>query len=80
MIRTSKTPFIKSKSSKQLLVSTAAIVIITLVISFTDVATIFDLSKLPGIYLVWMAFLMVVYVVFIQVYKRFYIRKNGEWL
>lgn len=80
MIRTSKTPFIKSKSSKQLLVSTAAIVVITLIIAFTDIATIFDLSKLPGIYLVWMAFLMVVYVVFIQVYKRFYIRKNGEWL
>ncbi|MBR2240497.1 MAG: magnesium-translocating P-type ATPase [Clostridia bacterium] len=80
MIRTSKTPFIQSKSSKQLLISTAVIVIITLVITFTDIATIFDLSRLPIVYLGWMAILLIVYVVFIQVYKRFYIKKNGEWL
>ena len=80
MIRTSKTPFIKSKSSKQLLISTFTIVVITLIITFTNIATIFDLSKLPAIYLGWMVVLMVVYVVFIQVYKRFYIKKNGEWL
>jgi len=80
MIRTSKTPFIKSKSSKQLLVSTAVIVVVTLIISFTNIATIFDLHKLPIIYLGWMVFLMGVYVLFIQVYKKFYIKKNGEWL
>ena len=80
MIRTSKTPFVKSKSSKQLLVSTAVIVVITLIISFSSIATIFDLSKLPVVYLGWMVGLMIVYVVFIQVYKKFYIRRNGEWL
>ena len=80
MIRTSKTPFIKSKSSKQLLISTAVIVLITLIISFSSIATIFDLSKLPVVYLGWMVGLMIVYVVFIQVYKKFYIRRNGEWL
>lgn len=72
--------FVQSKSSKQLLISTFMIVMITLIISFTNIATIFDLCKLPAIYLGWMAILMVVYVVFIQVYKRFYIKKNGEWL
>ena len=80
MIRTSKTPFIKSKSSKQLLISTAVIVAITLIITFTNIATVFDLSKLPVVYLGWMAILMVVYVLFIQVYKKFYIKRNGEWL
>ena len=80
MIRTSKTPFIKSKSSKQLLISTAVIVVVTLIISFTNIATIFDLHKLPIIYFGWMAILMAVYVLFIQIYKRFYIKRNGEWL
>ena len=80
MIRTSKTPFIKSKSSKQLLVSTAVIVVVTLIISFTNIAAIFDLHKLPAIYLAWMAVLMGVYIILIQVYKKFYIKKNGEWL
>lgn len=80
MIRTSKTPFIKSKSSKQLLVSTAVIVVVTLIITFTNIATIFDLSRLPSVYLLWMFVLMIVYVVFIQIYKKFYIKKNGGWL
>ena len=80
MIRTNKTPFIKSKSSKQLLLSTAIIVAVTLIITFTNIATIFDLSRLPLVYLGWMAILMVVYVVVIQVYKKFYIKRNGEWL
>ncbi|MBR3673549.1 MAG: magnesium-translocating P-type ATPase [Clostridia bacterium] len=80
MIRTSKTPFIKSKSSKQLLISTAVIVVITVIITFTNIATVFDLSKLPFVYLGWMVILMVVYVLFIQVYKKFYIKRNGEWL
>lgn len=79
-IRTSKTPFINSKSSTQLLLSTIAIVCITLIISFSDISTIFDLQKLPITYLAWMCALMAVYALFIQVYKKFYIKKNTEWL
>ncbi len=74
MIRTRKTPFIESKSSKELLLSTSIISIITLVISFTNLATIFDLSKLPAIYLLWMMLLIILYAFIIQVYK-----KVGTW-
>ena len=80
MIRTSKIPFIQSKSSKQLLISTFTIVIITLIISFTNIATIFDLSKLPYSYLMWILILMCIYILFIQIYKKIYIKKNQEWL
>ncbi len=80
LIRTNKIPFIESKSSKQLLISTFAVVIITLIIAFTNISVIFDLSKLPNLYLLWIAILMVVYIVFIQVYKKFYIKRNKEWL
>ena len=80
MIRTSKIPFIESKSSKQLLISTFTIVVITLLISFTNVATVFDLSKLPYRYLIWIFILMCLYVLFIQIYKKIYIRNNKEWL
>ena len=80
LIRTNKIPFIESKSSKQLLISTFTVVIITLIIAFTNISVIFDLSKLPNLYLLWIAILMVVYIVFIQVYKRFYIKRNKEWL
>ena len=80
LIRTNKIPFIESKSSKQLLISTFAVVIITLIIAFTNISDIFDLSKLPNLYLLWIAILMVVYIVFIQIYKRFYIKRNKGWL
>ena len=80
LIRTSKIPFIESKSSKQLLISTFTVVIITLIIAFTNISVIFDLSKLPYMYLLWTAILMGIYILFIQVYKKFYIRNNKEWL
>ncbi|MBQ9280522.1 MAG: magnesium-translocating P-type ATPase [Clostridia bacterium] len=80
MIRTSKIPFFESKSSKELLISTFLIVAIALVISFTNIAGIFDLSRLPLSYLAWMAFLMAIYILIIQGYKKIYIKKNGEWL
>ena len=80
LIRTSKVPFIESKSSKQLLISTFAVVLITLVISFTNISVVFDLSKLPYTYLLWIVLLMTIYALFIQVYKRLYIKGNKEWL
>ena len=80
MIRTAKTPFIKSKSSKQLLISTAVILIITLSIVFTNIATVFDLTILPLSYLGWIALLLIGYIATIQIYKRIYIKENGEWL
>ena len=80
MIRTSKIPLIESKSSKELLISTTIISIITIIISFTGIANIFDLSKLPYIYLIWMLILLSIYIIFIEVYKKIYIRVNKEWL
>jgi Mg2+-importing ATPase len=80
MIRTHKTPFIKSKSSKQLLISTFAIVIITLLITFTNIATVFDLSKLPYSYMLWILALLALYIVVIQIYKKIYLRKGKSWL
>ena len=80
LIRTSKVPFVQSKSSKQLLISTFAVVFITLFISFTNISIIFDLSKLPYLYLLWIIVLMTIYIVFIQVYKKIYIKNNKEWL
>ena len=80
LIRTSKMPFIESKSSKQLLISSFIIVALTLIISFTDISIIFDLSKLPIVFLLWIGAMMVIYATLIQSYKKTYIKKNHEWL
>jgi Mg2+-importing ATPase len=80
LMRTSKIPFVTSKSSKQLLISTFAVTIITLIISFTEIATIFDLKKLPLQYGIIITGLMIIYATIIQVYKKIYLKKNKEWL
>ena len=80
MIRTHKKPFIESKSSKQLLISTFTIVAITLLICFTNIAVVFDLSKLPYGYMLWIVGLLIIYSLFIQIYKKVYLRAYKEWL
>ena len=70
MIRTDKIPFIESKSSKELIISTFAIVIITLIICFTNISIVFDLSKLPIKYLAWIFILQLLYIIVIQMYKK----------
>ena len=80
LIRTNKIPFIESRSSKQLLISTFSIVLITLLICFTDIAIIFDLHRMPLSYMLWILLLMFIYVILIQIYKKVYIKKNNEWL
>ena len=80
MIRTSKIPFFESKSSKQLIISTFSVVLITILIAFTNIAVVFDLSKLQPLYLGWIGILMLIYILFIQIYKKFYIKSNKEWL
>ena len=70
MIRTDKIPFIESKSSKELIFSTFAIVIITLIICFTNISIVFDLSKLPMQYLGWIFILQLLYIFVIQMYKK----------
>ena len=80
LIRTSKVPFVESKSSNQLLISTFSVVLITLVIVFTNIAVVFDLIRMPYQYLGWILVLLIIYALFIQIYKKIYIKRNKEWL
>ncbi len=80
LIRTNKMPFIESKSSKQLLISTFAVVVATMLIAFSNISVIFDLNKLPYSYILWIIILMIIYILFIQIYKKIYIRSNRDWL
>ncbi len=80
LMRTSKIPFITSKPSKQLVISTLIIIVLTLIITFTNIAIIFDLSKLPIEYGIIILLLMIIYAVIIQTYKKIYLKNNKEWL
>ena len=76
LMRTPNMPFITSKPSKQLVISTLSITILTLIISFTDISVMFDLSKLPPQYGIAILGLMIIYAIIIQIYKKIYLKNN----
>lgn len=79
-IRTKKIPFIQSRASKQLNISTISVIILTLIIGFTSIAEVFDLKTMPYLYFVWIVILIVIYLVLAQIMKKIYIKKNHEWI
>jgi len=79
-IRTHKLPFVQSMASKQLLISSVVVVVITLFIGFTNFASTFDLVKLGSSYLMWLGILMIGYMIIAQVMKKIYIKIHHEWI
>ena len=79
-IRTPKIPFIQDRASLQLTVSTALVVITTLIIGFTPAAGLFDLPVMTAGFGLWLVILMVVYSLLAQLLKWVYIRINREWV
>ena len=79
-IRTPKIPFIQDRASAQLMLSTALVVIATLLIGFTVVATWFDLPVMVPSFGWCLVILMVVYMVLAQILKTIYIKINKEWV
>ena len=79
-IRTPKLPFIKDRASVQLIISTLAVVLVTLLIGFTVVAGIFDLPVMIPAFGIWLVVLMAIYMILAQILKALYIRINKEWV
>ena len=78
-ISTPKLPFINDRASVQLTLSTLAVIAVTLIIGFTGVSTLFDLPTMPLSYMLWLAILMLVYMVFAQIMKVIYIKRHKDW-
>ena len=78
-IRTPKIPFIGDRASIQLTLSTLAVIAVTLIIGFTGISTLFDLPAMPLSYMLWLAILMIVYMIFAQLMKVIYIKRHKDW-
>lgn len=80
-IRTSKIPFVESRPNKLLLISTIMTIVGTIVtpIILHSVAS-FNFVILPLKYYAFVLVLLVVYTVLVQIIKKRYIKKYGEWL
>ncbi|HZJ77713.1 MAG TPA: magnesium-translocating P-type ATPase [Clostridia bacterium] len=80
IIRTGKIPFLQSRSSAPLLISTALVAIISIVIGFSRFAIGIDMAPLPLSFAPWLALILAGYFLACQWIKRFYIKHHGEWL
>ncbi len=80
-IRTSKIPFIQSKPNKFLCISTMLTIIGTIItpILLHNVKS-FNFVVLPLKYYLFVILLTAVYTIIVQIVKKFYIKKYGEWL
>lgn len=79
MIRTAKIPFIQSRASMPLVVSTALVTIAAIFIGFTNIAVGIDMMRLPLTFAPWLILILLSYCVAVQLIKKAYIRRFGQW-
>lgn len=80
MIRTAKIPFLQSKPSRPLFLSTFIVAVLALATGFTDFAIGLDMHRLPLRSIPWLAIILAGYLLCVQLVKRLYVRRYGEWM
>ena len=80
MIRTAKIPFLQSKSSMPLFLSTFVVAVLALATGFTDFAIGLDMYRLPLVFIPWLVVILAGYLLCVQLIKRLYVRRYGEWM
>ena len=77
IIRTSKIPFLESRPSKVLLLTTLGIVALGAIIPYTVVGAYFGFKPLPAIFFLLLAAISLVYLLLVQGVKGWFTRKFG---
>jgi len=80
LIRTKKTPFVESTASRPVLIMTGLIMVIGLIIPFTQFGLNVGLQPLPLSYFPWLIITLVAYCVFVEIVKRWYVKRFDTWL
>ena len=80
MIRTKKTPFVRSIASKQVLIATAVAISVGAIIPFTKFGEMLGMVSLPIIYFLFVALIVIGYMILVTIAKKAYIKKYGELL
>ena len=80
IIRTGKTPFLKSNASLPVYVTSITLSIIALIVPFTILGKWIGLVPFAPIYLIVIIGFPILYCFIASIVKRLYIRKYGEWI
>ncbi|UAK22231.1 magnesium-translocating P-type ATPase [Kluyvera sp. CRP] len=79
MLRTQKIPFIQSRATLPVLLTTAVIMAIGIYIPFSLLGAMVGLEPLPLSYFPWLVATLLSYCLVAQGMKRFYIKRFGQW-
>ena len=74
VIRT-RGPFLKSKPSKALLTATLLVALVTILLPYTPVGTLFGFTPIPLPYLLTLLLIVVLYIISAEVAKRFFYKQ-----
>lgn len=77
MIRTSKIPFIQSRAALPLMVMTGIIMLVGIFLPMGPFAEYFKLQALPLSYFIYLPFILMGYMLLIQLMKGYYIKRYG---
>lgn len=80
VIRTKKIPFIQSRASLSVMLSTLGVIVAAVLIPGSTFGTFFDFVALPATYWKWMILIVSAYILTTQIAKMIYIKFNKEWL
>ncbi len=79
-IRTARIPFLHSVPSGPLLLSTSIVIVASLLVCFTDFAAGLEMRRLPFSYVPWLAAILAGYFITVQLFKKYYVNRYGEWI
>lgn len=80
MIRTRKIPFIQSRASWPVMITTLAVMVVGIIIPFSAIGASVGLVPLPWSYFPWLVGILSGYCLLTQTMKNWYIRKYHRWL
>lgn len=80
MIRTTKTPFVQSNSSKIVYATSIGLSIVALLIPFTFIGRAIGLVAIPFNFMILIFVAVVIYCIVSMYAKKLFIKKFGEWL
>jgi len=80
LIRTAKIPFIESRASKPVIISTILVSLIGLILPYSFIGTMLGLTAMPLLFLPFLFGIIIVYALMVQGFKKYYIKRYGEWI
>lgn len=80
MVRTRKLPFVESRASWPVILTSLLAIVTGFVLVLSPLRTVFDFTVLPPQYWMWFVLIIVGYLITIEIAKRVYIKFTSEWV